>query len=224
MAKLLIVDDDQILTSLIKQEMEKQGWMVETAYTFNDGRQFLECFSFDLIVLDWSLPDGTGLTLCRNFRRAGGTTPVIFLTGRNDIDSKESGLDSGGDEFLTKPFDIRELLAHVRAIQRRPTHFIQDALIVKGITLDTRLSRLTGDEIDVKLSPTELALLEYLFRHQDQIFSGADLFRKVWPANREVQDDTIRVHLHILRRKLAVVGLKDFIKTVRGSGYILESR
>lgn len=224
MAKLLLVDDDQVLSRLIKTEMEKLGWMVETAYTYKDGRQLLECFAFDIIVLDWSLPDGTGLTLCQNFRANGGTTPIIFLTGRNDIDSKESGLDSGGDEFLSKPFDIRELLAHVRAIQRRPASYIQSTLCVRGITLDTKMSRLVSNDIDIKLSPTELALLEFLYRNQDQIFSGADLFKKVWPTNREANDDTIRVHMHILRRKLSVAGLRDFIKTVRGSGYTLESR
>lgn len=223
MSKLLLIEDDKPLAILVKSELEAAGWQVECAHSYGDGWQLLNNFQFDMVLLDWDLPDGTGLKLCRDYRDDGGTTPIIFLTGKTDMDSKETGLDTGADDYITKPFDVREILARIRSVQRRPSHFLQRELNVNGAALDLKLGTITNEKQTLRLSPTEISILEFFFRHPDQIFSGADLFARVWASDAEAKEDTVRVHMHILRRKLAPLGLKELIKTVRASGYILET-
>ncbi len=223
MSKLLLIEDDQPLANLLKSELESAGWQVETAHNFGDGWQLLNNFQFDMVLLDWDLPDGSGLKLCREHRAKGGTTPIIFLTGKTDVDSKESGLDTGADDYITKPFDVREILARIRSVQRRPRHFLQSDLNLNGAVLDLKLGTISHSDQTLRLSPTELSILEFFFRHPNQLFSGADLFARVWASDADVKEDTVRVHMHILRKKLAPLGLKELIKTVRASGYILEA-
>lgn len=163
------------------------------------------------------------MKLCRDFRLDGGTTPIIFLTGKTDIDSKEIGLDTGADDYVTKPFDLREILARIRSVQRRPRHILHKDLEINGARLDIKVGTITHQNHTLRLSPTELTILEFFFRHPDEIFSGADLFARVWASDADAKEDTVRVHMHILRKKLAPLGLKELIKTVRASGYILET-
>lgn len=222
MPKVLLVDDDLMLSKMLKQELEAQSWHVEHADNCGDGKQLLEQFKYDLILLDWSLPDGTGFDLCKHFRSLGGSTPVIFLTGKNDIDSKEAGLDIGADDYLTKPFDVRELMARVRSLQRRPSGFLQKGLTINGVELDTKSSQIVYGNHRIRLSQTELSILEFFFRNPNRLVSSVELFESVWPSDTDVREDTVRVHILILRRKLDLAGLKEMIKTVRGSGYILE--
>lgn len=224
MPKILLVDDDQMLSKMLKAELEAQSWHVEYADNYGDGKQLLEQFKYDLILLDWSLPDGTGFDLCKHFRALGGTTPVIFLTGKNDIDSKEAGLDIGADDYLTKPFDVRELMARVRSLQRRPSGFLQKGLTINGVELDTKSSQIVYGNHRIRLSQTELGILEFFFRNPNRLVSSVELFESVWPSDTDVREDTVRVHILILRRKLDLAGLKEMIKTVRGSGYILEAQ
>jgi Response regulators consisting of a CheY-like receiver domain and a winged-helix DNA-binding domain len=224
MPKVLLVDDDLVLSKMLKQELEAQSWHVEHADCCGDGKQLLEQFKYDLILLDWSLPDGTGFDLCKHFRSLGGTTPVIFLTGKNDIDSKEAGLDIGADDYLTKPFDVRELMARVRSLLRRPSGFLQKGLTINGVELDTKSSQIVYGNHRIRLSQTELAILEFFFRNPNRLVPSVELFEAVWPSDTDVREDTVRVHILILRRKLDLAGLKEMIKTVRGSGYILEAQ
>lgn len=223
MSKLLLIEDDKPLATLLKSELESAGWQVECAHTYGDGWQLLKNFHFDMVLLDWDLPDGSGLKLCRDFRLDGGTTPIIFLTGKTDIDSKEIGLDTGADDYVTKPFDLREILARIRSVQRRPRHILHKDLEINGARLDIKVGTITHQNHTLRLSPTELTILEFFFRHPDEIFSGADLFARVWASDADAKEDTVRVHMHILRKKLAPLGLKELIKTVRASGYILET-
>ncbi|HEY9677666.1 MAG TPA: response regulator transcription factor [Drouetiella sp.] len=223
MSKLLLIEDDQALAALVKSELVSAGWAVECAHNFGDGWQLLNNFQYDMVLLDWDLPGGTGLKLCREYRDSGGLTPIIFLTGKSDMDSKESGLDTGADDYVTKPFDIREILARIRSVQRRPRHVIQHDLSVNGAKLDVKLGNITYQSQTLRLSPTEISILEFFFRHPNQLFSGAQLFASVWSSDADAKEDTVRVHMHLLRKKLAAIGLKELIKTVRAAGYILET-
>ncbi len=223
MSKLLVIDDDSELSALVKSALQSAGWQVELAFNYGDGLQLLNNFAFDMVLLDWDLPDGTGLKLCREYRESGGTTPIIFMTGKSDIDSKLAGLETGADDYITKPFDTREILARMHAIQRSPKALLQNDLIINGAELDLKLGRIIFKGKSVSLSPTEVSIFEFFFRHPDQLFSGADLFKRIWSSDAEVNNDTIRVHMHILRKKLAPLGLKECIKTVRPAGYILET-
>src|ERR1700733_5184398 len=164
MSKILIVDDDIELASAINQVFTDAGWSAEMAHTAADALQLLRNFKFDLVVLDWNLPDSTGIQICQQFRASGGESPVMFLTGRNTTPEKELGLDSGADQYITKPFDNRELLARARAMLRRPV-MSTDAPIINGVQLDPRGQSLIAGEKKVQLSATEFGIIEFLFKN-----------------------------------------------------------
>jgi DNA-binding response OmpR family regulator len=224
LAKILLIDDDIGLSELLQSALEAESWIVECAYNGRDGLQLLESFPFDMVLLDWEMPDITGIEVLKRFRAAGGVTPVIFLTGKREIDDKENGLDAGADDYLTKPFDARELMARMRSVQRRAGQSFQQGLSAQGAELNLKLRTLRWQEQEVKLSATEASILEFFFRHPEQLFSSAEVFDRVWPSETEAKADTIRVHLHVLRRKLNLAGVPELIKTVKGSGYILEGK
>lgn len=223
MAKVLLIDDDIELCELLKEELIAAKWAVETAYNGRDGLQLLENFAYDLIVLDWQMPDLNGIDVLSHYRKDGGNTPVIFLTGEQSIESKMRGLDTGADDYLTKPFDLREFMARVRSMYRRPRELLQGDLQMHGAELSVKTKRIIWKDKEIKLSTTECSILEFMMRHPDQIFSSADLFKRVWPSDTDAREDTVRVHMHVLRRKLNLAGAPELIETVKGSGYILKS-
>ena len=219
------VEDDAEFSQALSKTLVSQGWMVETASTGRDGLQLLTNFRYDFVLLDWDLPDITGLEICRQFRTAGGTTPVIFVTGRSDIEDREAGLDCGGDDYITKPFDVRELLARIRAIQRRPRTLERAPLVAaQGLALDPRCfgTAVTNGK-SVQLSLTESNILEFFLRNRNLIFLClAEVFEEVWPSDSEASVDTVKVTMGLLRRKLTQIGAEGLISTVKGSGYILR--
>jgi two-component system, OmpR family, manganese sensing response regulator len=221
MPKILIVDDDIELASAIDQVFRSAGWATEKAHTGADALQFLTSFKFDLVVLDWNLPDMSGLQICEQFRASGGEAPIMFLTGRNTTPDKELGLDSGADAYITKPFDNRELLARARAMLRRPMLSAQ-APIINGVQLDPRGQSLIAGEKKVQLSSTEVGIIEFLFKNAGTFYTAAQLFEALWPADTESTSEVVRVHVKVLRHKLELLGFDEVIKTVRGAGYIVE--
>lgn len=224
MSKLLIVDDDVTVLNQLARVLSERGWQVDTASTGKDAQQFLTHFKYDFILLDWSLPDTAGVEICRNFRAQGGLTPIFMVTGRGEITDKEEGFAAGADDYLTKPFDVRELLARLQSAQRRSSRMQAGRLQVQGVTLDLSLRTLSHDGEKTHLSSTECSLLDFLFRHPDRFFSASDLFESVWPSDTDASEGTVKAHVKLLRRKLSLIGCPDLIKTVRGSGYIIESK
>ena len=224
MSKVLIVDDDVELASIVDLMLQEAGWSTEKVHSGADALQFLTNFKFDLIILDWNLPDIAGIKICQEFRASGGETPIMFLTGRGTTPDKELGLDSGGDEYITKPFDNRELLARARAMMRRPAHLSTDMLQINGIQLDPKGKRLIAVEKTVQLSSTEFAIIEFLFKNAGTFYTADQLFESLWPSETESTSEVVRVHIRVLRRKLELLGLDDVIKTVRGAGYIVEQQ
>lgn len=222
MDKLLIVEDEKAISQELKKFLEPHGWHVEVANTGSDGMQLLGNFQYDFVLLDWNLPDITGVEICRRFRAQGGTTPIIFLTGRNSIDEKEEGLDAGGDDYMTKPYDVRELLARIRTVRRRPRDLASPRLVVDGFELNPYLKTLTGPSARTQLTSLESHILEYLMRNRNRYFSSVELFEAIWPSDTESSADSVRVLITLLRRKLDQIGAKDLIKTVRRLGYIVE--
>jgi DNA-binding response OmpR family regulator len=222
MPKVLIVDDDIELATVVEQMLQEAAWTTEKVHNGADALQFLTNFKFDLVVLDWNLPDMTGIKICQEYRASGGATPIIFLTGRNTTPDKELGFDSGGDEYITKPFDNRELMARIRAMMRRPAHLSSEALEINGVQLDPKGKRLIAVEKTVQLSSTEFSIIEFLFKNAGTFFTATQLFEAIWPSETETTSEVVRVHIKVLRRKLEMLGLDDVIKTVRGAGYIVE--
>ena len=176
MGKLLLVDDDVDYTTKLKEAMAPLGWSVEVAHSGNDALQHLNNFQYDFVLLDWNLPDIPGIEICKRFRAAGGTAHIIFLTGRGGMDDKLAGLDSGGDDYLTKPFDERELISRINAIQRRQTPGKRGKYLIGDIEFDPQLRIISREDEQVTLSPIESGLLEHLCKNPDRYFPSAALF------------------------------------------------
>lgn len=221
MAKILVVDDDLELADSIVNWLKLEQHTVEVANSGEDGLQLIEQFQFELILLDWGLPNISGYDLLRTIRSAGNQTPVIFLTGRDDIDSKEFGLDGGADDYLTKPFDMRELSARVRSRLRRPRGLVPQKIIIGNVLLDSEYKRVLVDNKAARLTNKEYALLEFLMRHKGQVFSAKAVMDAVWPSDSESSEDTVRACMKNLRRKISFEGQECIVKTIPGSGYVV---
>lgn len=221
MAKILLVEDDVELAERLKDWFHTQSHTLEVASSGEDALQMLGNFDFDVVVLDWGLPGLTGLEVLRRYRKMGGETPILMLTGMNDINNKQDGLDSGADDYLTKPFDVRELGARVRSLLRRPKGLLPTELKYEDVELLLETRTVKVGEASVHLMPKQAALLEYLMRHPNRPFGAKALLNAVWPSDSGVSEETVRTCMKTLRRQLATVGKEDLVKTLPGSGYII---
>ncbi|MBS1992472.1 MAG: response regulator transcription factor [Cyanobacteria bacterium SZAS LIN-3] len=224
MSKFLLIDDDIELGYRLRDWLEAKSIQLEIANTGGDGLQMLHSFQYELILLDWRLPDMTGLEVCRKFRQNGGNTHIIFLTGENSIDNKEEGLLSGGDDYIVKPFDMRELYARIKTVLRRSLDTIPEKLEIQGVVLDADSRKVYVDAVAVAVTPRECALLEYLMRHANRPYSAQRLLAAIWPSEAEVSEGTVRTCVLNLRKKLAGAGKPDLIKQVVSSGYVIENK
>lgn len=223
MAKILIVEDDMDIAEMIEDCLEREHHQVEKVHTGSDGLDRLKCYVYDVVILDINLPNMTGLEVLKEFRGKGGSTPVLMLTGKNTVGDKELGLDTGADDYLTKPFDARELSARIRALLRRIGVIPSNKLSVRNLVLDPVNYKVTRDQKVVELLPREFSLLEFFMRHPDQVFSVEALLDRVWTADSEASPDAVRVCIQRLRKKLDKDNDSSFIKTVHRVGYVLES-
>lgn len=223
MAKILYVEDDPTQAANIKECLESEGHTLEIAGDGNDALQLFRNFEYDVILLDWQLPGCSGVELCRQYRRMGGNSWVIFMTGMSQIDNKETGLDAGADDYMTKPVELREVAARVRRALRRVDSAYQGELRIDDVVLDNQNRNLIVKNATIRLMPKESALLEYLMRNPNKLTSTKKLLSAVWPSESGVSEGTVRTFMLTLRRKLEAAGKSDFIKTVLRSGYIIET-
>lgn len=222
MSKVLIVEDDVSIAQVVKDALTEAKYMVDMVHNGGDAREYLKSVTYDLIVMDWQLPDTTGIDLTTEFRAAGGTSPVLFLTGRNTVPDRITGLDSGGDDYLTKPFDIRELLSRARALLRRPAPVTYKSLKIRELELDPVQHVVSLNGAQIKLYPKEFSLLELFMRSPQRVFSGDDLLNKVWPTDSDASIETVRTTILRLRQKVETDPDNPLIRTIRGVGYRLE--
>lgn len=222
MAKILLVEDDNALAEVTKFGLESQGHMVQVALNGQIALDNLTINKYDLIILDWMMPGVTGIDVLESYRRGGGKVPVLMLTAKSLLEDKERGLDAGADDYLTKPFEHRELQARVRALLRRPNSLAGTTLKVADIELDPASCTVTKGGKELKLRPKVYSLLEFLMRHPDQVFSAEAILERVWLDDALVSTDSVRAHFKLLRKSL---DLKEgnLIKTVRNRGYLLVS-
>jgi len=223
MSKILLIEDDAEIASKVRDWLMSENQQVEVAGTGEDGLQMLQGFHFDIVLLDWNLPGIQGIEVLKRYRSSGGKTPVIFLTGQGEMDNKLAGLEGGADDYMTKPFDVRELSARIKIILRRPTDMLMTELKARDVTLQVESRTLVCGDQTITLRARECALLEYLMRHQNRCFSGKALLEAVWPSDSDSSEDSVRTCMRILRGKLASIGREDLVKTVLGSGYIVEA-
>jgi OmpR-family two-component system manganese-sensing response regulator len=222
MTKILLVEDDPDLATKTKAWLLRDGFQIDVAGDGADANHFLSTYIYDVIVLDWNLPDTTGLELCKSFRKSGGRTPVIFLTTRSSVTDKEAGLDVGEGDYLTKPFNARELSARVRAITRRPPELIVTTLRGGAIELELETYKVRVEGKEVPLLPKEFALLHYLMTRQNTLVPSQAIMQTVW-SGVEYSDEIIRTCIKTLRKKITKSDGSCPLETVFGEGYVLKT-
>ncbi len=223
MAKILLVEDELDFSLLISHLLASEHHTVEVANSGEAALELLGVYHFDCLILDWNLPGISGLEVCQNFRANKGVTPILMLTARQHVDDKSAGLDSGADDYLTKPFELKELSSRVRALLRRPTAFQSANLQVGLFEMDVNNFRLTRQGEEVTLLPKEFALLEFFMRHPNQVFSPETLIDRVWASDHEASPETIRTYIKRLRKKLDLEGKPSALSTVHGVGYKFDA-
>ncbi len=223
MAKILIVEDERDISGLVSNWLVRDNHLVEQADNGVDALNQMELSKFDVIILDLMLPGMNGLEVCRRYRQHLGHTPILMLTAKNTIDDKEMGLDAGADDYLTKPFDLKELAARVRALLRRGDSLPGNIHHIRDIVIDSSKCLVTkGGEI-IHLLPKEYRLLEFLVRHPEHVFSAEELLASVWESDTLAFLDTVRGHIKRLRKKLDNPSQPSIISTVYGMGYKIEA-
>ncbi len=221
MAKLLLIEDDEGLAESVSDWLRSQQYVVDVVDTGTEGWDRLRLYHYDAAIVDWQLPGMSGVEICREFRNAGGMTPIIMLTGKGEISEKETGLDAGADDYLTKPFDVKELAARLRALLRRPPTAKPSILKVRDLELDPISAKVTKGGAFIDLPKREFALLEFFMRHPNQIFSAEALLDRVWSSESEATVDALKSCIKRLRKKLEGDD-HEILKNVHGVGYKLE--
>lgn len=219
---LLIEDDDQFAEALIAV-LADHRYLVDRAADGNTGMEMAEGFSYDLLLLDWMLPQLDGIQICQKLRAIGNRTPIILMTSRDAGSDKVAGLDAGADDYLVKPFEIEELLARIRALLRRSEGNAAPVLQWGKLRLDPGSAEVSCGSTPLSLTPKEYGLLEIFLRNPNRIFSLDDLLDKIWPFEDAPHASAVRTHVKGLRQKCKQVGLNDLIETVYGLGYRLTS-
>ena len=219
----MLVEDDTDTAEVIRQWLTRESHVVDRVGDGSEAVDRLRLNEYDVIVLDWDLPGLSGVDVCRSFRNMGGVTPVIMLTGKSDIDDKETGLDAGADDYLTKPFHPRELSARLRSMLRRPPRVISKKIQVKDLELHSDSRKVLKNGIEITLLPQQFTLLEFFMRHPDEVFSGEALLNRVWSDESEVSPETVRSHLTRLRQRIDDPDKESYIRTVHRVGYVMDS-
>lgn len=223
MAKILLVEDDRDLAGMVFDWLKFEHHLVEMVHDGQEGLELVQSYDYDIIVLDWELPNVSGVDILRQYRSGGGMTPILMLTGKGAVHEKEAGLDSGADDYLTKPFHMKELSARVRSLLRRPPQVTGNVLTAGLLSLEPSTYRVTKNGADLQLLPKEFALLEFLMRHPNQVFSAEALLDRVWKSESDVSPETVRTCLKRLRKKIDVEGEASIIQTLHGVGYKLAT-
>jgi two-component system phosphate regulon response regulator PhoB len=220
--RILIVDDEPAIRDMVAFALRKADYLAVHA---GDGREASEAISEkvpDLILLDWMLPGASGLELARRWRREDLTRdiPIIMLTARGEENDRVSGLESGIDDYVVKPFSARELLARIRAVMRRSREDDEDGSIaVGGLRIDGAAHRVFAGDSPVPIGPTEYRLLHFFMTHPERVYSRTQLLDHVWGGSVYVEERTVDVHIRRLRKTLEPHGVENMVQTVRGSGY-----
>ena len=221
--KVLVIEDDRQTAEMVKQQLIADAHLVEVAEDGADGSFLARSYEYDAIVLDNSLPKKNGITVCREVRAAGKTTPIVFLTVDDDADTKLKAFSEGADDYMTKPFSLAELQARLRALARRSTAVNQAVICLGDLTFDTNTKTATRAGAAIHLTRKEYALFEYFMQHPGIIISRSILIEHAWTADSDPFSNTIEAHIRNLRKKLNADGRQNMIINLPGRGYVIDT-
>jgi len=224
--RILVVEDEAPIRQMIAFNLSRAGFEVEEAEDCNSARLRIADCRPDLLLLDWMLPDSSGLELTRTLRReeSNRDMPIIMLTARAEERDKILGLDGGVDDYITKPFSPRELLSRINAVLRRAAPVSDEPLVAGRLRLDPVSHRVFVDDREISVGPTEYRLLKFLMENADRVYSRPQLLDFVWGQNVYVEERTVDVHVRRLRKVLEEFHVDQYIQTVRGAGYRFSTR
>ncbi len=222
MTKILLAEDDHSLGSTIVDWLELEKYFVDWERDGDMVLQLLKAYEYDVIILDWELPKMSGIEICRAYRQRGGTAPILFLTQRSTIADKESGFTAGADDYLPKPFLMKELSLRLKALLRRPAQIVEPIVRYGYLELHLETHKFFSDGKEIKLSPIEFALMEFFMKNPGTVFSADAILDRVWPSSSTRSPETLRTCFRRLRQKIDVDGKESPIQNVHGIGYKFE--
>jgi DNA-binding response OmpR family regulator len=220
--KILIIEDEKKIVQFLKQGLKSEGFAVETSFDGEDGLFKATEDQYDLIILDLKLPKMDGLTVCKNIRQSGKTMPILMLTAKDEVEDRILGLDSGADDYMTKPFSFSELLARIRALRRR--HQIGSTsrlLTIADLVINLDTYEVKRQDKELKLSTTEFKLLQFLMENTHRVLSKTVILEYVWEMDFSPESNIVEVYINYLREKIDKGFPQPLIKTIRGIGYRL---
>jgi two-component system phosphate regulon response regulator PhoB len=217
-AAILVIEDDQDIQDMLSYSLEPDGFKLHAAYDAKEGWQMVESRQIDLVLLDWMLPDRSGIDLLHRIRKYYSQLPVIMITARAEEEDRVLGLDVGADDYITKPFSVRELKSRIQAVLRR-TMPDEQPLQIGDLYLDPVSQRVKANDKPIDLPPTEFRLLHYFMGHPDRVFTRGQLLDQAWGTQVYVEERTVDVHIRRLRKHLEPFNLDTLIQTVHGRGY-----
>ena len=224
-ANIYIVEDEEPIIILIKYNLEKEGYKVSYSDNGNDGIKGIKNSLPDLVLLDWMLPDFSGVEICKNLKKDSKfkNIPIIMLTAKGEEEDKIKGLNSGADDYITKPFSFPELLARVKALLRRSKpSVVADIVEFEDLKIDRMTRRVYRKKKEIHLGPKEYDLLNFFIKNPKRVYSREQILENVWSENINVENRTIDVHIRRLRQNINIIGVKELIRTVRSAGYSLN--
>lgn len=223
--RILVVEDDQVLREAVVALLTEEDYIVEEAATGDEGMYKAEQAVHDLLVLDIMLPEISGLEIVKKLRSDGSSVPILLLTARDSVDDRVTGLESGADDYLVKPFAIRELLARIKALLRRSSNLdMEGELSYGGISLNSKTRDAWAAGHPLGLTAKEYDVLEFLILNREQILTREQMFDRIWGFDSDTTISIVDLYIHYLRKKLAPHGLDSLIQTVRGAGFMLKEK
>jgi heavy metal response regulator len=221
--RILLVEDERNVASFIKKGLEEEFYSVDIAEDGSEGLLLSRTNDYDLVILDIMLPGINGVELCKKIRERDRRIPILMLTAVDSIESKVQGLESGADDYLTKPFAFSELLARIRALLRRVPDTVSE-LTIEDLRMELLSRRVFRGDKEIDLTPKEFSLLEYLLRNKGKVLSRTQIIENVWGYNFDPGSNVVDVHIKFLREKIDSESEKKLIHTIRGAGYILKAK
>ena len=220
--RILVAEDERDLNEILCKKLRSEDYCVDGCFDGEEALDYLASVDYDAVILDIMMPKRSGLEVVEQLRRQGNQTPVLFLTARDSIDDRVTGLDAGADDYLVKPFAFDELLARLRVMTRKRGGERSNLFTIDDLTLDIRSKRVERGEVELKLSAKEYALLEYLIRNKGVVLSRIQIEENIWGFDYEGSSNIVDVYIRYLRRKIDKDHPVKLIHTIRGSGYVLK--